>query len=66
MTLYYQAVNKMGLMLEKSAQKTFLIDVSVMPGSQFKFYPLEKELTFFKGIILGTVPGTQFHHLAKK
>jgi len=47
MTLYYQAVNKMGLMLEKSAQKTFLIDVSVMPGSQFKFCPLEKELTLY-------------------
>jgi len=36
----------MGLLLAKFAQKTFLIDISVIPGGHFKFRPLEKMLTF--------------------
>jgi len=35
----------MGLLLAKFAQKTFLIDVSVIPGGHFKFCPLEKNTT---------------------
>ena len=66
MTLYYQVDNKMGLLLAKFAQKTLLIDVSVIPGGHFKFCPLEKILTFLGGtwgiFFLGMVPGTQFHH----
>ena len=47
MTLYYQVDNKMGLLLAKFAQKTFLIDVSVVPGGHFKFCPLEKNADIF-------------------
>jgi len=32
----------MGLLIAKVAQKTFLIDISVIPGGHFKFRPLEK------------------------
>jgi len=32
MTLYYQLDNKMGLLVAKVPQKTFLIDISVIPG----------------------------------
>jgi len=42
MTLYYQLDNKMGLLVAKFAQKTFLVDISVVPGGHFKFCPLEK------------------------
>jgi len=49
MTLYYQVNNKMGLLLAKFAQKTFLIDISVIPGGHFKYRPLEKMLTFLGG-----------------
>ena len=55
----------MGLLLAKFTQKTFLIDVSVIPRSHFKFRSLEKMLTFLEGtwrlIFWGMVSGT-FHH----
>ena len=47
MTLYYQVDNRVGLLLAKFAQKTFLIDVSVIPGGHFKFRPLEKNADIF-------------------
>jgi len=66
MTLYYQVHNKVALLLAKFAQKTFLIDVSVIPGGHFKFHPLEKNADILGGtwgyFFLGMVPGTQFHH----
>jgi len=47
-------------------KKTFLIDISVIPGGHFKFYPLEKNADIFGRDLganfLGMVPGTQFHH----
>jgi len=62
MTLYYQVDNKMGLLLAKFAQKTFLIDVSVVPGGHFKFCPLEKNADIFGRDLgahfLGMVAGT--------
>jgi len=45
MTLYYQLDNKMGLLVAKVAQKSFLI--SVIPGGHFKFRPLEKNADIF-------------------
>jgi len=33
----------MGLLVAKVAQKTFLTDISVIPGGHFKFRPLEKK-----------------------
>ena len=66
MTLYYQVDNKIRLLLAKFAQKTFLIDVSAIPGGYFKFHPLEKNADIFGRDLgenyLGMVPGTQFHH----
>jgi len=66
MTLYYQIGNKMRLLVAKVVQKTFLMDISVIPGSHFKFRPLEKNADIFGRnlglILLGMVPGTQFHH----
>ena len=49
MTLYYQVHNKVALLLAKFAQKTFLIDVSFIPGGHFKFHPLEKNAHTFRG-----------------
>jgi len=43
----------MGLLVAKIAQKTFLIDISVIPGSHFKFFPLEKT-------VLGGTQGVNF------
>ena len=58
MTLYYQVDNKMGLLLAK----TFLIDVSVIPGDHFKFRPLEQNSDIFGRDLRvnfeGMVPGT--------
>jgi len=67
MTLYYQTDDKIGLLVAKVAQKAFLIDISVIPDSHFKFCPLEKKCRhFWEGpgglIFLGMVPETQFHH----
>jgi len=39
----------MGLLVAKFAQKTFLINISVIPGGHFKFWPLEKMLTSLGG-----------------
>ena len=48
MILYCQIDKKNGTtLLAKSAQKA--LDVSVIPGSHFKFCPLEKTLTFLGG-----------------
>jgi len=56
----------MGPLVAKIAQKTFLIDISVIPGSHFNFCALEKMLKFLGGTwvlnFLGMVPGTQFYH----
>jgi len=37
----------MGLLVAKVAQKTFLIDISVIAGGHFKFYLLEKNTDIF-------------------
>jgi len=37
----------MGLLLAKVAQKTLLIDISVIRGGHFKFHPLEKNADLF-------------------
>jgi len=47
MTLYYQLDNKMGLRVAKVAQKTFLIDILVIPSGHFKFCLLEKNADIF-------------------
>jgi len=60
MALYYQLDNKMGLLVAKVAQKTFLIDISVIPG---EFRLPEKNVDMDLGAnFLGMIPGTQFHH----
>jgi len=67
-TLYYQTDTLNGTTGGKSCSRN--INISVIPGSHFKFCPLEKNADIFGRVLwanfLRNGPGTQFHHQAEE